>query len=270
MPNLSNNNNISSRTNSFLMKRQEISSIHIILRTLTTNPKLKNINKDVKRNSLRREYQRRNKLKAIYTDNFQILYDNYLDDENNNSYINNNYEHVLEKSKLNKRKNKKLMHLNALSQLEINKKLKNIILKQSRKKYIYQKNNIKSYFRKWKYLLNNKNKKDKNIIITNIIYKACPNDDNEFVYKLSDSSFPNLEEHFGYYNSNIAICHPINITISKGVFYLNNKSKKTDYSNNNKPDNNNNEDMEVYVVKNIKNRNISFQRNDNYTFNGLI
>ena len=159
--------------------------------------------------------------------------------------------------------------MNVLSQLKINKKLKNIILKQSRKKYIYQKNDIKPFFRNWKYILNNKSKKDKNIIITNIIYKACSNNNNELVYKLSDSSFPNIEEYFGYYNSNIAICHQINITISKGVFYLDNKNKKTDYSHINRSDNDN-ENMEVFVVKNIRNRNISFQRNGNYTFNGVI
>ena len=254
------------RANNILFQSQKIPSTHIILRKI--NPFKKDFYRNCKRNSLRREYQRRNKNKGMITEKFEIIYDNYPNAESQNLYLNKNYEHILEKARLNNRKNKKLLPVNILSKIQINKKLKEIISKISTKKKKTHQKTIKSYFNKWKYILSKikKNQKDNKIIIHNNIYKASPNEDNEFVYKIPNTFLAGKKEHFGYYDNSIVICHQISLRIYRGVFYLN-KNQIIDFSY--EDENNKDEDMEIFVVKNVKNRNLYYQNIYNYTYNGI-
>ena len=267
MRNISNTlDNISIRKKD-LFQSQEFPSTHIILTKYNLFQSLgKEANKKYKRlSSVRREYQRKRKYKKIVTENLQIIYDNH---DGNSPINNNNYQHIYIKAKTNKYKMKKKIPLNTLSNIDklekIKPKLKNIIFREANKKYKF-KRNIKEIFKKWKYLLNNNEKKDEKIIINNIIYNAYQNNDNEMIYKVPNNLISDQKEHFGYYDSNIKICYPINIKISKGIFYLIN-NRDNDYQYFNDDD----EDMEIFVVKKTKKRRYSFQKNDNYTFNGTL
>ena len=241
-------------------------NIHIILTKFNIYPDL---GIDFNPNSVRRQYQRRRN-KSVTTESLQILYDNSYEEKRANSYTNRSYENLYKKVKiLSDSKKRKSIPLNAKSK-QINMsiiktKLKNIILKEPIKRNKSIKT-IKYFFKKWKYLLNKKslcNEKDNNIIINTAIYKADPNQENEKMYKLPSDDNNTKEEHFGYYDSNISICHPIKITIKNGVFFVINDNKVHFNAYRDKE-----KDIEIFVVKDIKNRNFSFQKNDNCTFGG--
>ena len=281
LPNVSKKlDDISSPKND-LFQSQEFPNTHIILTKYNLFAGLgKKINKNFRRHSsVRREYQFKTKYKIIINENLQIFYDNSPEKENKN-YLNNSkrYERIYIKAKSNKNKNRKTLPLNNISYIErlfkIQTKLKNIIIKEPIKKLKFQKN-IKHFFKKWKNLgkdnININFDKNKKIIINNFIYKACPNQDNEMIYKLSKDINNEHKDHYGYYNSNICICYPINIRIYKGVFYLINDRKKDPLYNKNFIINNeNDEDLEIFVFKKNKKRRLFFQKNDNYTFNGTL
>jgi hypothetical protein len=244
-------------------------NIHIILTKFNIYPDL---GIDFNPNSVRRQYQRRRN-KSVTTESLQILYDNSYEEKRANSYTNRSYENLYKKVKiLSDSKKRKSIPLNAKSK-QINMsiiktKLKNIILKEPIKRNKSIKT-IKYFFKKWKYLLNKKslcNEKDNNIIINTAIYKADSNQENEKMYKLPSDDNNTKGEHYGYYDSNIAICHPIKITIKNGIFFVINDNKVDESLFNIGRDKE--EDMEIFVVKDVKNRHFSFQKNDNYTFGG--
>lgn len=244
-------------------------NIRIILTKYNIYPDL---GVDFNPNSVRRQYQRRRN-KSVTHENLQILYDNSYEEKRANSYTNRSYENLYKKAKiLSDSKKRKSIPLNAKSK-QINmsiikNKLKNIILKEPIKRCKSIKT-IKYFFKKFKYLLNKKslcNEKDNNIIINTAVYKADPNQENEKMYKLPSDENNTKEEHYGYYDSNIAICHPIKVTIKNGVFFVINDNKVDESHFNIYRDTE--EDMEIFVVKDVKNRNFAFQKNGNYTFGG--
>lgn len=252
-----------------LLQSQESPSIHIVFTKFNNYQK---IDIDYNPKSVRRQYQRRRN-KSVTTENLQIFYDNSSEEIRANSFTNRSYENLYKKAKLlSDSKKRKSIPLNAKSK-QINmsiikQKLKNIILKEPIKKCKSIKT-IKYIFKKWKYILNKKslsNEKDNNIIINTAVYKAGPNQDNEKMYKLPADDDNTKEEHFGYYDSNITICHPIIITIKNGIFLVINDNiiDKSLFNVNREKE----EDMEIFVVKDVKNRNFSFQKNDNCTFAG--
>ena len=268
-----------------LFQSQEFSSTHIILTKNSLFPGLgKKINKNYRRrSSVRREYQFKTKYKTLFNENLQIFYDNSPENSNENDLNNKKgYERVYIKAKSNKNKKRKTLPLNNISYIDrlfkIKIKLENILGKEPIKKLKLHKN-IKYFFKKWKNSrkeninINFDEKKNKKIIINNVIYKACPNEDNEMIYKLQKDLNNEHRDHYGYYDSNICICYPINIRIYKGVFYLINDRKNDPLYNKNfiiNNDNDKDEDMEIFVVKKMKKRRFSFQKNENYTFNGTL
>jgi hypothetical protein len=244
-------------------------NIHIILTKLNIYPDL---DIDFNPNSVRRQYQRR-RYKSVSTENLKILYDNSFEEKRVDSFTNRSYENLYKKAKLlSDSKKRKSIPLNAKSKkinMSIIKiKLKNIILMEPIKRSKSIKT-VKYFFKKWKYLLNKKrlcNEKDNNIIINTAIYKADPNQENEKMYKLPSDDENTKEEHYGYYDSNIAICHPIQIMIKNGIFFIINDNKVDESHFNLYRDKE--ENMEIFVVKDVKNRKFSLQKNDNYTFGG--
>ena len=168
----------------------------------------------IRKNSIRREYQRRMQ-NPLFSENFQIIYDNSRE-KDNSLIINKNNENIFTQKNA----------LNALSKIKnfsnIKIKLKNILLKEPIKKLKFQKN-IKYYFKKWKLILRKKKYiiKYNTNIINNNIYKSIPNEDNEMIDKLPKKIKTLQKEHFYNYNSNLKICYPINIIIHNGIFYLN-------------------------------------------------
>ena len=265
--------NITSRKKN-LFQSQEFPSTHIILTKYNLIPGFgKEINKNIDRQNslkkLRSEHQQKRRSKTITKENLQIIYDNQL---SNTSINSKNHQHIYIKAKVNKNKNRKTFPLNASSNInrmvKIKPKLENIILRESKKKYNFR-GSMKIYFKKWKYLLNKNDNKDEKIIINNVIYNACQNKDNEMIYKLPNKIISEQKEHFGYYDSNIKICFPINIKISKGIFHLNN-NREDNYQYFKDENYEKDEDMEIFVVKKVKNRRYSFQKNDDYTFSGTL
>ena len=267
IPNISNKIGYVYPENNNLLQSQEIPSTHIILTKLNIFP---DFNKDYNKYSLRRIYQRR-RYKSTIIENLQILIDNCIDHEKENFYRSSSYENLYKKAKLlnksNKRKSIPLNYISKKNNMEkFKKKLKNIILKEPIKKCRYR-NNFKYIFKKWKNI-NNKYE-DKNIIINTVIYKAEPNEENEKIYKLPSEVKINNGDHIGYYDYNIAICHQIEITIKSGIFIINTNGKiNTSYYKNYYRKNIKDDNMEIFVIRDIKNRNFSLQKNVNYTFNG--
>ena len=249
-----------------LHQSQKTPNIHIMLTKLNIYPDL---DIDFNHNSVRRLYQRR-RFKSVSIENLQIFFDNSFEEKKANSYTNRSYENLYKKAKLlSDSKKKKSIPLNLKSKqinISIIKfKLKNIILKEPIKRC----NSIKTLkysFKKWKKMILFK-EKDNNIIINTAVYKADPNQENEKMYKLPSDINNAKEEHYGYYDSNIAICHPIKITIKNGIFFIINDNKVDESHFNVYKDKE--EDMEIFVIKDVKNRNFSFQKNDNYTFGGI-
>ena len=261
-----------------LYQSQEFPNTHIILTKYTLTPRLNrqyDFNNQ-KRSSLRREYQRINKFKDSVTENLQIIYDNYPDNENKNFSTNMiNYENIYIKAKINKNKNKKILPLNRESNIDrmskIKTKIGNIILKEPIKKYKLKYNITKLFFKRWKNIAKKvkKSKKDGKIIINTIIYIASSNKDNEMIYKVSTDLKSDQKDYIGYYDSNIRICYPISIKIHKGIYFLSSRNRISSYTNNfnNDKDEGN---MEIYIVKKNQNRRFSFQKIDNYTFDGKL
>ena len=265
--------NITSRKKN-LFQSQEFPSTHIILTKYNLIPGFgKEINKNIDRQNplkkLRSEFQQKRRSKAIIKENLQIIYDNEL---SNTSINSKNHQYIYIKAKINKNKNRKAFPLNALSNInrmvKIKPKLENIILRESKKKYKFS-GSVKIYFKKWKYLLYKNDNKDEKIIINNVIYNACQNKENEMIHKLPNKIISEQKEHFGYYDSNIKICFPINIKISKGIFHLNN-NREDNFQYFKDENYEKDEDMEIFVVKKVKNRRYSFQKNDDYTFSGTL
>ena len=89
------------------------------------------------------------------------------------------------------------------------------------------------------------------------------------IYKIPIDLKSDQKVYFGYYDSNISICCPINIRIHKGKFYLSNRGKGSYYDNHYK-NVKNEEDMEIFVIKKNENKRFSFQKSDNYTFDGKL
>ena len=201
--------------------------------------------------------------------NLQIFYKKLPKNKTDNFFINKNIVYIPNnKAKIN---NKKCIPLNALLKKDkiINKKikLKNIILKLSNKKYNFQKD-FKYSFKLWKSLLNkdiNLNQNEKKIK-NNSTYKPIINENNKIKKKFPFKLKNNQKDYFGY-NSILNICNQINITIrNKKFIFLNNSNSKNHslYFNQNKNDKEKN--MELFVAKNVNNRNFVLQKQDNFAF----
>ena len=158
---------------------------------------------------------------------------------------------------------------------EISKEFNNILEYQKLKKNKTQKStitieednisnkvNIKTYINK---SYKNVSKKSKNENITNAVYnKKDNNNNNEEMSKLNNS-----KKISKYKYTNIVITHPIIISINNGIFYINGNSEiESSDLNKDKQNEYNDEEMEIFISN--KNKNLSFQKNEHYTFHGTV
>ena len=83
------------------------------------------------------------------------------------------------------------------------------------------------------------------------------------------SKLNNSKKISKYKYTNIVITHPIIISINNGIFYINGNSEiESSDLNKDKQNEYNDEEMEIFISN--KNKNLSFQKNEHYTFHGTV